>query len=113
QLRQFSASMLEPEPEGDPRLDEIARNPINDRLIQRVHTAIEVWEHRPRPSEVSRPTAEEIRRVIETLPAPVVGDIEPAHEILEAASTYSSAKEAVRQHAQNRPEDAAFPNVHG
>src|SRR5262249_17493862 len=46
ELRQITKGLQEPAPEGDPRLDEIAGNPINDRLIQRVHTAIEVWEHR-------------------------------------------------------------------
>src|SRR5262249_19019199 len=91
QLRQFCSSLEEPEPEGDPRLDDLARNPINEKLIQRVHTAIEMWERRPRTAELSRPTAQEIRRVIETLPSLVPGDIEPSAEIIEAAGAYSSA----------------------
>src|SRR5213593_1130891 len=107
---------LEPDPqvlkpELDPRLEEIARNPINERLIPRTHTAIEVWERRPKMAEISSPTAEEIRRVIDTLPNRVEGDLEANHEILEAANAYSSAKEALRQNGMNRPADAALPDI--
>ncbi|HTC78204.1 MAG TPA: hypothetical protein VK657_06270, partial [Terriglobales bacterium] len=50
-------------------------------------------------------------RVIETLPIRVEGDLEASPEILEAASAYSSAKEAIRQHATNRPADAVLPDI--
>src|SRR5437016_4147559 len=67
-IRQIASLLEEAGPELDPRLEEIAHDPINERLIHRVHTAIEVWERRPKLAEISRPTAAEIRRVIETLP---------------------------------------------
>src|SRR2546426_657239 len=110
-IRQIASLLEEAGPELDPRLEEIAHDPINERLIHRVHTAIEVWERRPKMAEISSPTAEEIRRVIETLPIRVEGDLEASPEILEAASAYSSAKEAIRQHATNRPADAALPDI--
>src|SRR5437762_3461065 len=91
--------------------EERAHDPINERSIHRVHTAIEVWERRPKLAEISSPTAAEIRRVIETLPIRVEGDLEAGPEILEAASAYSSAKEAIRQHAMNRPADAVLPDI--
>jgi len=110
-IRQIASFLQEAGPELDPRLEEIARNPINERSIHRVHTAIEVWERRPKLAEISSPTAEQIRRVIETLPNRVEGDLETSPEILEAASAYSSAKEAIRQHAMNRPADAVLPEI--
>src|SRR6266566_2145647 len=110
-IRQIASFLEEAGPEVDPRLEEIARNPFNERSIHRVHTAIEVWERRPKPAEISSPTAEEIRRVIDTLPSRVEGDLEASPEILEAANAYSSAKEAIRQHAMNRPADAVLPDI--
>src|SRR5438876_1742955 len=110
-IRQIASLLEEAGPELDPRLEEIAHDPINERLIHRVHTAIELWERRPKLAEISSPTAEEIRRVIETLPNRVEGDLETSPEILEAASAYSSAKEAIRQHAMNRPADAVLPEI--
>ncbi|PYS09396.1 MAG: hypothetical protein DMG17_27030, partial [Acidobacteria bacterium] len=110
-IRQIASLLEEAGPELDPSLEEIAHDPINERLIHRVHTAIEVWERRPKLAEISSPTAAEIRRVIETLPIRVEGDLEASPEILEAASAYSSAKEAIRQHATNRPADAVLPDI--
>src|SRR5436309_1636694 len=110
-VRQIASFLEEAGPELDPRLEEIARNPINERLIPRTHTAIEVWERRPKMAEISSPTAEEIRRVIDTLPNRVDGDLEANHEIREAANAYSSAKEALRQNGMNRPADAALPDI--
>src|SRR5438034_439582 len=110
-IRQIAFLLQETGPELDPRLEEIAHDPINERSIHRVHTAIEVWERRPKLAEISSPTAAEIRRVIETLPIRVEGDLEAGPEILEAASAYSSAKEAIRQHAMNRPADAVLPDI--
>jgi hypothetical protein len=113
QLRQIASSLEEVEPEGDPLLDELAKNPINERLIHRVYTAIEVFERRPKPMELSRPTAQEIRRVIETLPSPAEGDLEPTSQIIEAANGYASAKEALRQNGLNRPGAANYPDING
>ncbi len=113
QLRHFPTVMAEPEPAVDPRLNGVRTNTVNDRLIQRVHTAIEVWERRPSPIEVSSPTAEEIRREIETLPMPAQGDLKPAPEIIDAANAYSSAREALRQHALSQPPDATVTKVRG
>src|SRR5881296_290427 len=110
-IRQIASLLGEAGPEVDPRVEEIARNPINERLIHRVHTAIEVFERRPKLAEISSPTAEEIRRVIDTMPNRVEGDLEANHEILEAANAYSSAKEALRQNGMNRPADAALPDI--
>src|SRR5436309_4212552 len=110
-IRQIASFLEEAGPAVDPRLEEIARNPINERSIHRVHTAIEVWERRPKLAEISSPTAAEIRRVIDTLPIRVEGDLEASPEILEVASAYSSAKEAIRQHAMNRPADAVLPDI--
>src|SRR3989442_294280 len=98
-------------PKSDPGVEEIALDRINERLINRGHTAIEVWERRRKLAEISSPTAEGIRRVIETLPIRVEGDLEASPEILEVASAYSSAKEAIRQHATNRPADAVLPDI--
>src|SRR5438093_4368867 len=110
-IRQIASLLEEAGPELDPRLEEIAHDPINERLIHRVHTAIELWERRPKLAEISSPKAEEIRRVLETLPIRVEGDLEASPEILEVASAYSSAKEAIRQHATNRPADAVLPDI--
>ncbi len=110
-IRQIASFLEEAGPELDPRLEEIARNPINERSIHRLHTAIEVWERRPKLAEISSPTAAEIRRVIDTLPNRVEGDMETSPEILEAANAYSSAKEAIRQHGMNRPADAVLPDI--
>jgi hypothetical protein len=113
QLRHFPTVMAEPEPAVDPRLNGIRTNTVNDRLIQRAHTAIEMWERRPSPIEVHRPTAQEIRREIETLPILAQGDLEPTREILDAAKASSSAGEALRQHALAQPPDATVPKVRG
>ncbi len=110
-IRQIASLLGEAGPEVDPRVEEIARNPINERLIHRVHTAIEVFERRPKLAEISSPTAEEIRRVIDTMPNRVEGDLEVNPQILEAANAYSSTKEAIRQHSMNRPADASFPDI--
>src|SRR5437773_2047301 len=110
-IRQIASFLEEAGPELDPRLEEIAYYPINERSIHRVHTAIEVWERRPKPAEISSPTAEEIRRVIETLPNRVAAEPQTSREIQAAASAYSSAKGAIRQHGMNRPADAVLPDI--
>lgn len=113
QLRQFCSIMQEPEPAADPRVEQLSRITINERLIQRVHTAIEVWERRPNLAKLSGPTVEEIRSEINTLPVAGEGELEPAPEIIDAAHTCFSAKEALRQHELNRPADAFPPSVEG
>src|SRR5204862_847006 len=110
-IRQIASLLEEAGPELDPRLEEIAHDPINERLIHRVHTATEGWERRPKLAEISSPRAAEFRRVIAALPVRVEGDLEASPEILEAANTYSPAKEAIRQHAMNRPADAVLPDI--
>jgi flagellar biosynthesis chaperone FliJ len=115
QLRQIAAVLSEPEPEVDPRLEEIVGStPVSERLIQRVHTAIDVWERRPTFSNtalVRIPPVEEIQRQIEELPVATEGDLQPAREVLDAANRYASSKEAIRQHALNRPPDPVYPNT--
>jgi uncharacterized protein YhaN len=117
QLKQLSNVLAEPEPEVDPSLEEVVRStPVSERVIQRVHTAIDVWERRPTFSNtalVRIPPVEEIQRQIEELPVVTDGDLQPAREVLEAANRYSSSKEAIKQHGLNKPPDPVYPNVEG
>jgi hypothetical protein len=48
QLKQLSSVLAEPEPEVDPRLEEVVDStPVSERIIQRIHTAID--RHSPTP----------------------------------------------------------------
>ena len=82
--------LAEPEPEVDPSLEEVIDNtPVSERIIQRVHTAIDVWERRPTFSNtalVRIPNVEEIQQQIDELPVASEGDLQPAREVLEAAT---------------------------
>src|SRR5262249_18407678 len=104
QLRQFCSILGEPEPEVDSRLEGITETkPVEDHLIQRVHTAIALWERRPLALKSSGPTAAEIRQEIDSLPIPRPGELQPDPDVLDAAKIYHSAKEALRHHQLNRP----------
>jgi len=115
QLRQLSSILNEPEPEVDPRLEEVVgSSPVSERTIQKVRTAIDVWERRPTLTSnalIKMPEADEIQRQLEELPVASEGDLQPAREVLDAANKYASSKEAIRQHALNRPPDPVYPNV--
>jgi len=115
QLRQLSSMLNEPEPEVDPRLEEVVgSSPVSERTLQKVRTAIDVWERRPTFTNnalVKMPEADDIQRQIDDLPVAAEGDLQPAREVLDAANKYSSSKEAIRQHGLNKPPDPEYPNV--
>jgi uncharacterized protein YhaN len=113
-LKQLSAVLSEAEPEVDERLEEaLVGTPVSERLIQRIFTAVDLWDRRPisNSQALVRVSAAEIRREIESLPVVEEGDLKPASDVVDLANVFSSAKEAVRQHTLNRPKDPSFPKV--
>src|SRR5207247_3373743 len=65
-IRQIASFLQEAGPELDPRLEEIARSPINQRSIHRLPTAIQARERRPNLADMSKPTAAHIHRDLHT-----------------------------------------------
>jgi DNA repair protein SbcC/Rad50 len=67
----------------------------NEGLAVEVAAALQGWEGRPSPVELSGSTSAELRRELEGLPAMPSGDLEPAPEVVKAHEDYRRAVQAI------------------
>jgi exonuclease SbcC len=77
-------------PEGPP-----AGPAENEDLAVEVAGALQEWESRPSPVELSGPTSAEIHRELEGLPAMPYGDLEPDPRVVAAHEAYQRAVQAI------------------
>jgi DNA repair protein SbcC/Rad50 len=77
-------------PEGPP-----AGPAENEDLAVEVAGALQEWESRPSPVELSGPTSADIRRELEGLPAMPSGDREPDPDVVAANEAYRRALQAI------------------
>lgn len=76
---------------------------VGDVLVDRVAAALANWEQRPSLTRLEGPTAEEIQREVDSLPAVPAGDLEVDAVIAAAAHDLEVARNGLRVQDASRP----------
>jgi hypothetical protein len=66
------------------------------RQAQAVRTALDRWDHKPEPIEVSAPTFDELAKEIENLPPEPKGDTRPHNDVVQAKNAFNTARAKAR-----------------
>jgi hypothetical protein len=70
---------------------------------QQIRIALDRWNNRPAPVNLTGPSAEELRRQLNDLPPMPGGDIEPHSTVVGARDGYNHARQSLRDHLAGRP----------
>ena len=74
-------------------------------LAQQAKLALQLRDSQPEPVDLTGPTAEELRRQLNDLPAPPEGDTEPHATVVKARDDLSNAEASRADHRARRPPD--------
>lgn len=75
------------------------------KLAQQARLALQLWDNRPAPVDLTGPTAEELFQQLNDLPAIPEGDTEPYATVVRARDDFRHAKESLTDHLDRRPPD--------
>lgn len=81
----------------------------DDHLAQSAAVALRTWRASREPAPLDGPTAAELRRRLDALPASPTGDTAPAPEVRRAADALAAATQSRQVHERRRPRPASPP----
>lgn len=85
----------------------------SDELAQQVTRALHAWENRPEPVKLEKPTAAELTRELEAMPALPDGDTEVHSSVADAKERFRAATWALKVHDEHRPTERDAPDAGG